>query len=101
MLEAANDIRYRVLENMCLAHTGEKSSLEQASENLSQILNDHVRRQVRSDRERETNGSIRLERQRRSDLCRERMFVRLEEFAEGPTIFETFGETRLEHRRRR
>jgi len=42
MGEASNDIRYRVLENWCLAHTGEKSSLEQASENLSQILNDHV-----------------------------------------------------------
>jgi hypothetical protein len=42
MGEASNDIRYRVLENWCLAHTGEKSSLEQATENLTQILNDHV-----------------------------------------------------------
>ncbi|CAF0901528.1 unnamed protein product [Adineta steineri] len=37
----SNDIRYKVLENWCLAYTGEKSSLEQAAENLSQILNDH------------------------------------------------------------
>lgn len=43
MGEASNDIRYRVLENWCLAHTGEKNSLEQAAENLSQILNDHVK----------------------------------------------------------
>jgi hypothetical protein len=42
MGEASNDIRYRVLENWCLAHTGEKHNLEQATEHLSQILNDHV-----------------------------------------------------------
>ena len=42
MGEASNDIRYRVLENWCLAHTGEKSSLDQATENLTLILNDHV-----------------------------------------------------------
>ncbi|CAF3341023.1 unnamed protein product [Rotaria sp. Silwood1] len=41
MSEASNDIRYRVLENWCLGHTGEKHNLEQATENLSQILNDH------------------------------------------------------------
>ena len=42
MGEASNDIRYRVLENWCLVHTGEKHNLEQATENLTQILNDHV-----------------------------------------------------------
>ncbi|CAF4493574.1 unnamed protein product [Rotaria sp. Silwood2] len=41
MGEASNDIRYRVLENWCLGHTGEKHNLEQATENLLQILNDH------------------------------------------------------------
>ncbi len=46
MGEASNDLRYRVLENWCLAHTGEKNSLEQATENLSQILNDHVKSNV-------------------------------------------------------
>ncbi len=46
MGEASNDIRYRVLENWCLAHTGEKSSLEQATENLTQILNDHVIKKI-------------------------------------------------------
>jgi len=43
MGEGSNDLRYRVLENWCLAHTGEKNSLEQATENLTQILNDHVK----------------------------------------------------------
>jgi hypothetical protein len=43
MGEASNDLRYRVLENWCLAHTGEKNNLEQASENLSQILEDSVK----------------------------------------------------------
>lgn len=43
MSEASHDIRYRVLENRCLGHTGEKHNLEQAVENLSQILNDHVK----------------------------------------------------------
>jgi hypothetical protein len=43
MGEGSNDLRYRVLENWCLAHTGEKNSLEQATENLSQILEDSVR----------------------------------------------------------
>ena len=42
MSEASNDIRYRVLENWCLAHTNDKHNLEKAAENLSQILNDHV-----------------------------------------------------------
>ncbi|CAM4741593.1 unnamed protein product [Rotaria magnacalcarata] len=41
MGEASNDIQYRVLENRCLAHTGEKHTLDQATENLAQILNDH------------------------------------------------------------
>jgi hypothetical protein len=44
MGEATNDIRYRVLENWCLAHTGEKHNLEQATEHLTQVLNDHVKR---------------------------------------------------------
>ena len=43
MGEASNDLRYRVLENWCLSHTGEKNNLEQATENLTQILNDHVK----------------------------------------------------------
>lgn len=43
MTEASNDLRYRVLENWCLAHTGEKNNLEQATENLAQILEDFVR----------------------------------------------------------
>ncbi|CAF4863322.1 unnamed protein product, partial [Rotaria socialis] len=41
MSEASNDIQYRVLENRCLGHTGEKHTLDQATENLAQILNDH------------------------------------------------------------
>lgn len=72
MTEAANDVRYRILENMCLAHTGEKHTLEQASENLSQILNDDVRK-----KDEEKIRRIRLifllffsEGQCRSDLCR-------------------------------
>lgn len=52
MGEASNDLRYRVLENWCLAHTGEKNSLEQAAENLSQILNDHVNKSTYSNREK-------------------------------------------------
>ena len=40
--EASNDIRYRVLENWSAAHTGEKQNLEQATDNLTQILADHV-----------------------------------------------------------
>lgn len=43
MTEASNDLRYRVLENWCLARTGEKNNLEQATENLSKILEDFVR----------------------------------------------------------
>ena len=46
MGEAANDVRYRVLENWCLAHTAEKHNLEQATENLTQILNDHVKTKI-------------------------------------------------------
>lgn len=42
MGEASNDVRYRVLESWCLAHTNEKHSLQQAADNLTQILNDHV-----------------------------------------------------------
>ncbi|CAF0759693.1 unnamed protein product [Adineta ricciae] len=41
MGEASNDVRYRVFENWCLAHTNEKHSLQQAADNLIQILNDH------------------------------------------------------------
>ena len=42
MSELSNDIQYRVLENRCAAHTGEKHTLEQAIENLSHILSEHV-----------------------------------------------------------
>lgn len=52
MGEASNDLRYRVLENWCLSHTGEKNSLEQAAENLSQILNDHVNKSTYPDKEK-------------------------------------------------
>ena len=41
--EASNDIRYRVLENWTVAHTGEKQNLDQATDSLTQILADHVR----------------------------------------------------------
>ncbi|CAF0992440.1 unnamed protein product [Didymodactylos carnosus] len=41
MGDVSNDVRYRVLENCCIAHTGEKHNLEQATENLTQILNEH------------------------------------------------------------
>lgn len=42
MAEASNDVRYRVLESRCMAHTGEKPNLEQAVDKLTQILDDHV-----------------------------------------------------------
>ena len=42
MGEASNDVRYRVFENWCLVYTNEKHSLQQAADNLIQILNDHV-----------------------------------------------------------
>jgi hypothetical protein len=42
MTEASIDLRYRVLEQWCIAHTGEKHNLEQAVASLTLILDEQV-----------------------------------------------------------
>ncbi len=40
--EKANDLRYKIIENYCIMHSGEKSHVEKALENFLQLENIYV-----------------------------------------------------------
>lgn len=40
--EKANDLRYKIIENYCIMHSGEKSHIEKALENFVQLENVYV-----------------------------------------------------------